>query len=106
MNRRQRTPRHDQATIRSASKGNDLALDFAGVVHIDWGQLNAERRRHCLDCRPLTNPSGDGRVSRITAALVMVGVSSLRSSNHFPLMPASIDIRPVALPPGRAKLST
>src|SRR5205807_7138135 len=28
------------------------------------------------------------------------------SSNHFPLMPYSVKLNPVALPPGRARLST
>ena len=44
--------------------------------------------------------------SRRTAALVTPGAISLSSSNHFPPMPYSNSIKPVALPPGRARLST
>src|SRR5262249_36160914 len=44
--------------------------------------------------------------SRNTATRVRPGAISLSSSNHFPLMPYSVKLNPVALPPGRAKLST
>src|SRR5262245_28364007 len=44
--------------------------------------------------------------SRSTAARFRRGVISLSSSNHFPLMPYSVKLNPVALPPGRARLST
>ena len=41
-----------------------------------------------------------------TATRDIPGMSSLSNSNHFALMPNSADVNPVALPPGRAKLST
>jgi hypothetical protein len=44
--------------------------------------------------------------SRSTATRVTRGAISLSSSNHFPLMPYSNKVKPVALPPGRARLST
>ena len=44
--------------------------------------------------------------SRRTAARVTPGAISLSSSSHFPLKPYSNWIKPVALPPGRARLST
>src|SRR6516165_180681 len=44
--------------------------------------------------------------SRMTAARVTRGAISLSSSNHFPLMPYSIEVKPVALPPGRPRLAT
>ena len=44
--------------------------------------------------------------SRRTAARVTPGAISLSSSSHFPLMPYSYWVKPVALPPGRARLST
>ena len=44
--------------------------------------------------------------SRRTAARVTPGAISLSSSSHFPLMLYSNCIKPVALPPGRARLST
>ncbi len=45
-------------------------------------------------------------VSRIIAARVTLGAISLSSSSHFPPMPYSRVVKPVMLPPGRAKLST
>ncbi len=42
--------------------------------------------------------------SRRTAARVTRGAISLSSSSHFPLMPYSKIVNPVALPPGRARL--
>ena len=42
----------------------------------------------------------------MTAARVTRGASSLSSSSHFPLIPYSNRAKPVALPPGRARLST
>src|SRR5262249_6209046 len=44
--------------------------------------------------------------SRRTATRVTPGAMSRISSSHFPLMPYSIDVKPVALPPGCARLST
>src|SRR6266545_4085979 len=44
--------------------------------------------------------------SRRTAARVMWGAISLSSSSHFPLMPYSNAVNPVALPPGCARLAT
>ena len=44
--------------------------------------------------------------SRRTAARVTPGAICLSSSSHFPLMLYSNEVKPVALPPGRAKLST
>jgi hypothetical protein len=44
--------------------------------------------------------------SRITAACVKPGPISLSNSSHFPPMPYSNEVKPVALPPGRARLST
>ena len=44
--------------------------------------------------------------SRITPTRVTRGATSLSSSSHFPLMPYSNAVKPVALVPGRARLST
>src|SRR5215831_18188738 len=44
--------------------------------------------------------------SRRTATRVTPGATSRISSSHFPLMPYSIDVKPVALPPGCARLWT
>jgi hypothetical protein len=44
--------------------------------------------------------------SRMTPTRVTRGAICLSSSSHFPLMPYSAAVKPVALVPGRAKLST
>src|SRR5262245_14108401 len=44
--------------------------------------------------------------SRMTPTLVTRGAICLSSSNHFPLKPYSKAVKPVALVPGRARLST
>ena len=44
--------------------------------------------------------------SRSTAARFSPGAICLSSSSHFPLMPNSNRVNPVALPPGRARLAT
>src|SRR5262249_48116817 len=44
--------------------------------------------------------------SRSTATRDTLGAISLRSSSHFTPMPYSYKTKPVALPPGRARLST
>ena len=41
-----------------------------------------------------------------TPTCVMLGAISLSNSNHFPLVPYSPVLKPVALLPGRPKLST
>ena len=37
----------------------DVALDVAGITHIDRAQFDAERRRHGLDRAELTRPGRD-----------------------------------------------
>src|SRR5215813_9853244 len=44
--------------------------------------------------------------SRITATRETTGAISLRSSSHLALIPNSNCVKPVALPPGRARVST
>ena len=105
MNERQRARRHDQAAIRSAREGRDGALDLAGVAHVDRAHLHPERRRHGLDRAELPDPGGYG------------GIPKDRRSRHarrdlleqfqpFPAHAVFEQRKPVALPPGRARLST
>ena len=101
----QRAPRHDQAAIRPACEGRKRTLNLGRVGHVDRAHLDPERRRHGLDRAELTDPSGQGG-SRMTAMRVTPGAISLSTSSHFPLMPYSKLVKPVALPPGRARLST
>ena len=42
----------------------------------------------------------------MTATRVTLGAISLSNSSHFPPMVYSAIMKPVALPPGRARLST
>ena len=72
---------------------------------VDRGQLHAKRRSHGLDCGELADSEDIGG-SRRTATRVTRGAICLSSSSHFPLMPNSKVVKPVALPPGRARLST
>jgi hypothetical protein len=44
--------------------------------------------------------------SRNTTARVTCGAISLSNSSHFPATEYSNGVKPVALPPGRARLST
>jgi len=44
--------------------------------------------------------------STMTATRVTPGAICLSNSSHFPLMLFSKSMKPVALPPGRARLST
>src|SRR5262245_17525770 len=44
--------------------------------------------------------------SRRTAVRVTPGATCLSNSNHFALVPYSAEVKPVALPPGRARPST
>src|SRR4051794_10664981 len=50
-------------------------------------------------------PAGSA-ASRKTAARVTPGAASFSNSRYFPLMPYSNVVKPVTLPPGRARLST
>ena len=73
--------------------------------YVDRLQLNAERRRHRLDRAILSRTNcKDG--TRMTTTRLTLGAISFSSSNHFALMPYSKLIKPVAFPPGRARLST
>src|SRR5262249_34758464 len=49
---------HDQAAICRAGEGGDRALDLAGVLHIDRGHIQSERRRRGPDGAELSDPGG------------------------------------------------
>ena len=105
MSDRQHARRHNQANVRGAREGRDGALDLAGVAHADRAHLHPERRRHRLDRGELANPGGYGSITKD------------RRSHHtrrdlfeqFQPFPAQAKFelgKPVALPPGRARLAT
>src|SRR5215831_4809328 len=105
MKHRDRAPQHDQAAVRGAREFHDGALDLGRVAPADRAQLHPERRRRGFEHGELRDPAGSVG-SRRTATRVTPGAMSRISSSHFPLMPYSIDVKPVALPPGCARLST
>src|SRR5262249_25655079 len=93
-----RAPCHRQAAIRDTREGRYGALDLTGVAHVDRAYLHPDRQRHGLDGGKLADSGG--------AARVTAGAISFSNSSHFPLRPYSNAVNPVALPPGRARLST
>ena len=102
---RRRARRHDQAAIRGLCEGRDGALDSdasptpTGRNSTPTDGAKAWMAPNC----PLPRASA---ASRNTAARVTRGEISLSSSSHFPSMLYSNGIKPVALPPGRARFST
>src|SRR5207249_10843961 len=59
MDQRPRAARHDQAGMRGARESCKLALDLAGIAHIDWNSLYAERRRRGGDGCELADSAGN-----------------------------------------------
>ena len=90
-------PRANAVTARSISPASRRLIGLSSTP---------ERRRHGLDHGPLSEPSwaspDPGRQPRASRC----GAISLSSSSHFALRPYSNWMKPVALPPGRARLST
>src|SRR3954453_17447758 len=102
---RQRVWGDDETTIRDPRNSCNRTLDLAGVTHASRNQLHSQGRRHRLDRGERTNSAWDR------------GHTKPRRSPHpwhdllqqfqpFTLMPYSKSVKPVALPPGRAKVST
>src|SRR5262245_54899165 len=86
-------------------EGRNSAFDLAGIEHVD--RLYSTPNDGATDWSAPHWPVPEAMAaSRMTAARVTRGVISLSSSNHFALMPYSNVVKPVALPPGRAKLLT
>src|SRR5262245_37301385 len=106
MNDRQCARRHDQTAICETRKRGYGSLDFARIAYINGAYIQAERGRQSLDDSELSNPRAGMAGSRSTAARITLGAISFNKSNHFPLKLYSNDIKPVTLPPGRARLST
>src|SRR5262249_7266806 len=63
MDQCQRAPRNDQAAVRAARESRNRALDLTGIAHVDWGQFDAERWGHGLDCAELANSCGYGGIT-------------------------------------------
>src|SRR5262249_31796016 len=116
-NARQRASRQNQTAIRGAREGRDSVLDVADIVHVDRAHLHPKRRRRRLDGAPLADPAGygGGGEDRHTgdaprrppdARPPTPAAVCLASSTHFALVAYSNRMKPVALPPGRARLLT
>ena len=73
---------------------------------IDRNDIHPEGSCRGLDDAELTDTGGQGRCPRRTPTWVTLGAICLSSSSHFALVVYSKFMNPVALPPGRAKVST
>src|SRR5262249_28727286 len=96
---------HDQAAARGAREGRDGAFDLTGIAHVDRSDLHLERRRGGLDIAHWAGQEGTPEF-RSTATRVAPGAICLSTSSHLALRLYSSAMKPVALPPGRARLST
>ena len=74
--------------------------------YVERADLHPERRRHGLNDAELGRSRLGMSGSPRTATRLTLGAICLSSSSHFPLMLYSKSMKPVALPPGRARLST
>src|SRR5215472_12472142 len=83
-------------TARSISAASRKSRGFASTLSVEATAWITPNR---------ATPEGVA-ASRRTATRLMPGAISLRSSSHFPLVPYSNEVKPVALPPGRARLAT
>ena len=105
MNDRRAARRHDQAAIRGAREGRDGALDLAGIAHVDRAHLHAERRRHGLDSRRTGRSRRRCRIAKDRRAR-HARRDLLEQLQPFAAQAVFERMKPVALPPGRARLST
>src|SRR5262249_15340854 len=64
MQRRRRAPGHYQPVIRTLGERCDAMLEPAGILQIEWAQLDAERRRHGLECAELARPRSYCRITK------------------------------------------
>src|SRR5215831_7351820 len=105
MNVRQPARCNDRAAIRKAREAHERALDLGSVVHVDMTYLNHEQRRHGLDDAELADPRGNAGIPEHRHSRD-AWRDLFCSSSHFPLILYSNAMKPVALPPGLAKLFT
>src|SRR5215467_12659306 len=105
MDHRPRAYRHDQSRSGPRAKAamprsiSACSRTEIGLTSMPSEAADAWMMAHC--------PIPAGLVeSRTTATRLTRGAISLTSSGHFPLRPYSNCVKPVVLPPGRARLST
>src|SRR4051812_10215017 len=75
--------RYDHAAIRRAREGRDVALDLAGVSHVDRNHIHLSDDAAGWTAANQLVPEPK-LVSRTTAARVTLGAICLSSSSHFP----------------------
>src|SRR5262245_22360879 len=97
--------RHNQAAIRRARECRDISLNLAGVAHITGFTSTPSDGATAWIAPNWPIPEGEAE-SRMTAARLTFGATCLSSSSHLAPMLCSTVMKPVALPPGRASLST
>ena len=97
---------HDQASARlSRERGNDGFDIVGGFVKNYAGEFQSELAAELSIARPrVANPLKDG--SEMTATRLSPGMISLSNSSHLPPISGSNVLKPVMLPPGRARLWT
>src|SRR5262245_59875371 len=105
MKHRDRAPQHDQTAVRA--RANSMTAPSISGAFPPPIELNTIPSDGATYWSTANCEIPAGRVgSRSTATRVTRGAISLSSSSHFPLVPYSIDVKPVALPPGRAAIAT
>src|SRR5262249_40110247 len=105
MNERQCGCRHDQAAIlRRANAVTARSISPASRRSTAVNSIPSDGATAWIapNC-PIPEATAG---SRSTATRVTRGAISLSTSSHFPLMPYSKIMKPVALPPGSARLAT
>ena len=105
MSHHRRGPGHNQTAIGLVREGRDGTLNLSSIAHVDRADFHAERWRRGLDDTKKAAPAA-AVGSRISATRVVCGAICLSNSSHFPLRPYSNSRKPVAFPPGRARLLT
>src|SRR5215475_2749006 len=85
---------------------NEIEVQICIERRVDRVRRDGKEQRVAVRRAPNWAVPEETAGSRRTPTHVTRGAISLSSSNHLPPMPYSKIVNPVALPPGRAKLST
>ena len=105
MDRRSRAAEHDQAAIRALRESRDGAFDLVGTAHVDGAHVYADRWRQRLDGAELARPCRYGATSKDRGSR-HARRDLLEQFQPFSAHGIFEAVKPVALPPGRAWLST
>src|SRR5215471_6510603 len=92
-------------SIWRAYEFRNAALDLARITHVECSYSSPSGDAAAWMTPNIAAPVGVV-VSRKTATRVTLGEICLSNSSHFPPMLYSLGMKPVTLPPGRARLST